>query len=295
MQFDLLIQGGELIDPGAGLTTALDIAIQGETIAAVDRGIPAQAAGKVIDAAGMVVTPGLVDLHTHVYWGASWWGIHPDAVASQTGVTTWVDAGSAGAYTFPGFRRYIVEACQSRVLALLNISAIGLPGMTGELASLDYCDLPMAVRTVETNRDVIVGIKARIDPETTQGTGIEPLRLARRLADEVDLPLMVHIWYGPPSLPEIIELLRPGDVLTHCFTGHEHRILGPDGRLLEFVRRAWDRGLVLDIGHGTGSFSYEVAEALIAQGLLPDVISSDAHQLSVQGPILCVCFMGRIP
>ena len=115
--------------------------------------------------------------------------------------------------------------------------------------------------------------------------GIAPLRPARALADQVELPLMVHIGKGPPALDEIFRLLRPGDILTHCCTGQDNRILEPDGSLKEFVRRAWDAGLVLDVGHGTGSFSFEVAERMLAAGMPPDVISTDAHQLSVQGPM----------
>jgi dihydroorotase len=196
-----------------------------------------------------------------------------------------VDAGTVGAYSLPGFRRYVVEASESRVLAFLNLSCIGLVAPTYELSNLDYCDVPIASQMVEANRDVVVGIKARIDMNTTRGVGLEPLRLARRLADRVDLPLMVHVGKGPPALDDIFTLLRPGDILTHCFTGHDNRIVEPDGRLRDFVRRAWDAGLVLDIGHGSGSFSYPVAEAMLGAGLPPDVISTDIHQMSVLGPM----------
>ncbi len=218
MPFDLLIQGGQVLDPGEGLQGPLDVAIRGGAIAALDHAIPQEASRQVINATGLLVTPGLFDLHTQTFEGGSYWGIDPDPLGSRTGVTTWVDAGSAGAYTFRAFRRY-VEGRQSRVLAFLNISGIGLPGRTYELACLEHCDLAAAGSTVEANRDLIVGIKARIDAETTRGTGIEPLRLARQLADLVDLPLMVHIYMGPPTLKEIIELLRPGDVLTHKLHG----------------------------------------------------------------------------
>ncbi|MFB3818228.1 MAG: amidohydrolase/deacetylase family metallohydrolase [Candidatus Methylomirabilales bacterium] len=283
MDFDLVIRGGEVMDPGSGLRGRLDVGIRGGEIVAVDRGLPAT--GRVIDAAGQVVTPGLFDLHTHVYWGATYWGIQPDPVAARSGVTTWLDAGTAGAYSFPGFRRWVVEASRSRVLALLNLSAIGLIAPTYEVANLDYCDLSLARRTVEENADVILGFKVRIDANTTRGVGLEPLRLARQLADQVGLPLMVHIGKTPPGLDDIFALLRPRDILTHCCTGQANRILEPDGRLKDFVRRAWDAGLILDVGHGTGSFSYEVAEQMLAAGLPPDIISTDAHQLSIQGPM----------
>jgi dihydroorotase len=285
MDFDLVIRGGEVVDPGSGLLGRLDVGIRGGVIAAVDRSLPPEGVGATLDAVGHVVTPGLFDLHTHLYSGATYWGIEPDPIAARTGVTTWLDAGTAGAYSFPSFRRYVVEASEARVLALLNVSSIGLIAPTYELTNLDYCDLGLARQIVDANRDVILGIKARIDANTTRGVGIEPLRLARKLADQVDLPMMVHIGKGPPPLDEIFTLLRAGDILTHCFTGHDNRILEPDGRLRDFVRRAWDEGLVLDVGHGTGSFSYEVAERILAAGMAPDIISSDAHQLSIQGPM----------
>ncbi len=285
MDFDLVITGGEVVDPGSGLLGRMDVGIRGGVIAAVDRALPTRGAGAALDARGQLVTPGLFDLHTHIYWGATYWGIEPDPIAARTGVTTWLDAGTAGAYNFPGFRRYVVDASAARVLALLNVSSIGLVAPTYEFTNLDHCDLALARRIVDANRDVILGIKARIDASTTRGVGLEPMRLARKLADQVGLPLMVHVGKAPPLLEDIFTLLRPGDILTHCFTGHDNRILEADGRLRAFVRRAWDAGIVLDVGHGTGSFSYEVAERMLAEGMPPDVISTDIHQLSVQGPM----------
>ena len=285
MNFDLVIKGGDVVDPGSGLLGKMDVGIRDGVIAAVDRSLPTDAVGATLDAAGKIVTPGLFDLHTHIYWGTTYWGIEPDPVAACTGVTTWLDAGSVGSYSFPGFRRYVVERSAARVLALLNVSAIGLIAPTYELTNLDHCDLDLACTIVDANRDVIVGIKARIDANTTRGVGLEPMRLARKLADQVGLPMMVHIAKAPPSLEDIFTLLRPGDILTHCFTGQANRILEPDGRLKDFVRRAWDGGVVMDVGHGTGSFSYEVTERMLAAGMPPDVISTDAHQLSIQGPM----------
>ncbi len=285
MQFDLLIRGGEVIDPGGEQMGRLDVAIQGNRIAAVDRTIPAEAATEVIDAAGQIVTPGLVDLHTHVYHNVTYWGIHADPVAARSGVTTWLDVGSAGGYNLGGFREWIAKPSTARLYALLNISSIGLTAPTWELTNLDYCDVDLCTQMIEENAELVLGIKARIDRNTTRGTGIEPLRRAREAADRVGLPLMVHIGGGPPSLDEVIDLMRPGDVLTHCFTGHDMRIIDDAGKLLETARRAWDAGIVFDIGHGAGSFSFETAQAMLAEGLFPDVISSDIHQLSIHGPL----------
>ncbi len=287
-RFDTIVAGGEVLDPGAGISGRLDVGIADGRVAAIEPSLDPAGAGRVIDAAGQLVTPGLVDLHTHVYWGVTYWGIEPDPVAARSGVTTWLDVGSAGAYSFPGFRRYVAEPSRARIYSLLNLSAIGLIAETYELANLDYCDVDLAAQLVEPNRDLILGIKARIDRNTTRGTGIRPLELARELADRVGLPLMVHIGNGPPTIDEVAALLRPGDILTHCFTGGDMRIVrdAPEpGRVHEAIAALHERGLILDIGHGTGSFSYAVTEAALAQGLLPDVISSDIHQLSVQGPM----------
>ena len=284
MAHDTVIKGGRVIDPASGVDGMLDVAIADGKVAAVVADIDA-AGAKVIDAAGQIVTPGLVDLHTHIYWGVTYWGIEPDPVAARTGVTTWLDVGSAGGYTFPGFRRYVAESSKVRVFSLLNLSAIGLVAPTWELSNLDYCNVDLATMMVEQNRDLILGIKARIDRNTTRGTGIRPLELARELADRVGLPLMVHIGAGPPTIDEVAHLLRPGDILTHCFTGGDMRILNDDGKINPAIKELHERGLVLDIGHGTGSFSFETTDAMLAQGVLPDVISSDIHQMARQGPM----------
>uniref|UniRef100_A0A7C1FSV8 Amidohydrolase/deacetylase family metallohydrolase n=1 Tax=Thermomicrobium roseum TaxID=500 RepID=A0A7C1FSV8_THERO len=283
--FDTVILGGELVDPGTGRFGRFDIGIRQGRIARVAPSLAGYPAEQVVDARGQLVTPGLIDLHTHVYWGATYWGIEADPVAARTGVTTWLDVGSAGAYTFPGLRRYVIEPSRVRIFAFLNLSSIGLVAPTWEFANLDYCDVELAARVIETNRDVILGVKARIDANTTRGVGIRPLELARKLADELGVPLMVHINNGPPSIDEVAALLRPGDILTHCFTGGTMRILTPEGKLHPTIRTLRERGLVLDVGHGAGSFNFTVAEALLAEGILPDTISSDIHQLAIQRPM----------
>lgn len=283
-QFDLLIRNGRLIDPANGLDGVHDVGVIDGRVAAVEPALPGEARD-LVDATGLLVTPGLVDLHTHCYWGATYWGIEADPVAARSGVTTWLDVGSAGAYTFPGFRRYAAEASRARLLSLLNISAIGLVANTFELATLEYCDVELGQLLVEQNRDLILGIKARIDRNTTRGTGLEPLRRARALADAVALPLMVHVGSAPPALSEVAALLRTGDILTHCCTGNDNRLVDGEGVPFSFIRDLWGQGLVLDLGHGTGSFSFASAEAMLAAGMLPDVISSDIHQMAVLGPM----------
>jgi dihydroorotase len=283
--FDTLIVGGEVIDPGVGLQGALDVAIRDGRIAEVAPNLDRSKAREVIDATGGVVTPGLVDLHTHVYWGATYWGIEADPVAARTGVTTWLDVGSSGSYSWPAFRRFLIEPSKSRIFALLNASSIGLIAPTWEFANLDYCDLDLAETIVNANRDLILGIKARIDQNTTRGVGIRALELARELADRVGLPLMTHIGYGPPTIDEVAPLLRPGDILTHCFTGGDMKIVDDEGVPNPAIMALREQGLILDIGHGTGSFSYDTAEAMLKAGVKPDVISSDIHQMAIQGPM----------
>lgn len=283
--YDTVITGGEVIDPGTNTIGRFDVAILDGVIAAVEPSISASRARRQIDATGHYVTPGLVDLHTHIYWGATYWGIEADPVAARTGVTTWLDVGSAGGYSFPGFREYIVNRSDVRIYALLNLSSIGLVAPTFELANPDYWDLDLAQGVIERNRDVILGIKARIDRRTTRGVGIEPLARARELADRVGLPLMTHIGTSPPTIQEVIAFLRPGDILTHCFTWQDMAIAGPDGTVLPEIRQLQEAGLILDVGHGTGSFGYEIAESMIEQGIRPDVISSDIHQMAIQGPM----------
>jgi dihydroorotase len=285
MRFDLLIRGGEVVDPGGGKEGRLDVAIERDRIAAVDKDISPESAFHVVDAGGQIVTPGLVDLHTHVFHKITYWGIDPDPVASRTGVTTWNDAGSAGALTLPGLRDFVVRPAQVGITAFLNISSIGLVCDDYECANSHYLDVELFRRLADRNRDLVRGVKVRMgNVPTFEGDALEPLRRARRAADECELPLMVHIAFGPPAVEEVLPFLKPNDVLTHCFTGLPMRIVDAEGRLLDTAKRAWDSGVVMDIGHGTGSFSFETAEAVTAAGHKPDVISTDLHQLSINGP-----------
>jgi dihydroorotase len=285
MRFDLLIKGGEVVDPASGYHGHLDVAVKAGRIAAVEPDIPADTAFEVIDASGQYVTPGLVDLHTHVYRGVTFWGINADAIAWRTGVSTWLDVGSSGAFTLPGFHEFVVKPATVRIFALLNISSIGLVAETYELSNLAYCNVDLCTRLASQYPDVVRGVKVRIDRMTVGENGLEPLRRARRAADECELPLMVHIGYGPPKIEDVLGLMRPGDVLTHCSTGLTMRLVDESGQVIEAAKRARDAGVIMDVGHGSGSFSFETAEALFEADYKIDVISSDIHQLSVHGPM----------
>ena len=269
MTYDLLLTGGDVL--GAGRA---DLVVRDGLIAAVGPGLTG-VARTVVDVAGLLVTPGLVDLHTHV--GPGYWGIDPDPVAWRSGVTTWVDAGSAGAYTVDGLRR-VVAGTPLRVPALLNISAVGLAGRTGEGRDLGNCDTALAVDTVQAHRDLIRGLKVRIDRETVGANGVEPLRRGLAAADACGVPVMVHIGTAPPALDEVLGLLRPGDIVTHCASG----IAAPLGPAVHAAR---ERGVLLDLGHGSGGFAFDVLEEQIATGLAPDTVSTDLHARSVHGPV----------
>jgi len=267
MTYDLVLAGGEVHGTGRA-----DLAVHEGRIAAIGPGLTG---ARAHDVSGCLITPGLIDLHTHV--GPGYWGIEPDPVAWRSGVTTWVDAGSAGAYTIAGLRRVASEV-DVRVPALLNISAVGLAGRTGECRDLANCDAGLAVETIRANRDLIRGIKVRIDHETVGRNGVEPLRRALDAAEACGVPVMVHIGTTPPALDDVLALLRPGDIVTHCASGIASA-LGAG------VRKAYERGVLLDIGHGSGGFAFEVAEAQIAAGLRPYTISTDLHARSVHGPV----------
>jgi dihydroorotase len=231
----------------------------------------------------------MIDLHVHVFWGVSHLGIEPDPHCVAKGVTTAVDAGSAGADTFPGFRRYVIDVSATRLFAQLNISSQGMISReTGELDDIKWASVSKAIATIERHRDVILGVKVRLTRHSLVGetAGIRPLHLARDAADAAGLPIMVHpqgAWCD--SLDDILAVMRERDILTHCYHGSSHGILNPDGTVRGSVRSALERGVIFDVGHGAGSFSWDVAEQAISQGVEPQTISSDLHLYNVNGPV----------
>jgi dihydroorotase len=287
-RYDLLLAGGTLLDPGAGVRTATNIAFRDGVVAAIDPGLRHADAAETVDCAGRLVAPGMIDLHVHVFYGVSHYGIEPDPNCVAKGVTTAVDAGSAGADTFPGFRKYVIDVAATRLFARLNISSQGmLTAAVGELDDLRYASVPKAIATIEQHRDVILGVKVRLTRRqiVSRDAGMKPLYLAREAADAVRLPIMVHpqeAWCE--SLDDILAVMRGGDMLTHCFHGQSHGILDDRGNVRRSVREAMERGVIFDVGHGRGSFSWRVAERALAQGVQPQTISSDLHAYNVNGP-----------
>jgi dihydroorotase len=285
---DLILTGGRVIDPASGRDEIADVAFTDGKIAAVGRELP-RGAAKTVDVSGKLVTPGLIDLHTHVYWGGTSLGVDAAAVARTSGTTTFVDAGSSGPGNFHGFRRHVIEPSPVRILPILNVSHAGIFAfsatvMVGECADLRLLDPRDCVRVINANRDLIVGVKVRVGRTAGGNSGIAPLDIALEVAEEVGLPVMAHLDHPPPSRLEVLSRMRPGDIVTHCFRPFPNAPVSPDGRVREEVAAARERGVVFDIGHGGGSFGFRTAEGMLAAGFLPDVISSDVHALSINGP-----------
>lgn len=284
--YDLLISGGTLVDPAQKIHGRRDVAFKDGRVAALSDAIPANQADQVVDATGRIVTPGLIDLHVHVFEGVSYLGVNPDAECLGRGSTTVVDAGSAGAQTFPGFRKYIIDVSETRIFAQLNISVQGmLTELVGELDDIRWVDVPRALQTIEANRDLILGVKVRLTRDSIVGrsAGITPLHLAREVADATGLSIMVHpqdAWCE--SLDDILSVMKDHDILTHTYHGKGHGILGSDGNMRHSVLEAAERGVIFDVGHGAGSFTWDVAERALNQGFAPQTISTDIHTQSME-------------
>lgn len=296
MSFDLLIKGGRLIDPASGFDGKRDVGLSGNRISAIEETIPDEAASRIVDARDCIVAPGLIDLHSHVYWGGTSLGVDADRLAARSGTTTYIDAGSAGAGNFLGFRQHVIDRSTVRILAYLNISFAGIFGfsnriMVGECGDLALCDPREAVACVREHSDVVVGVKVRSGRIAGGASGIAPVEMAIEAADRARLPVMAHIDEPPPGRMEVLDRLRPGDVLTHCFRPFPNAPVNGAGTIRADMLLARERGIIFDIGHGMGSFDFDVARTMLRDGFAPDVISSDVHLLSVDGPAfdLLVC------
>ncbi len=283
--YDLVIRGGTVVDPSQGINGRADVAIADGVVREVAPGIRT-AARRDLDASGLIVTPGLVDIHIHAYQHVSHYGIDPDQTCLATGVTTAVDAGTAGRCIWPGLRHYVLDRCRTRTYAFLHISGMGmLTDSVGEGQDLRWLDVAAADAIASENRDRVLGIKVRQDVNRVGDSGVEPLRRAVLAGERLNLPVMVHIGKTPAPLAELAGMMRPGDIITHCFHGWEEGVLDENGTVIPELRRAAQRGIIFDVGHGAGSFSFPVTEAALAQDFLPDTISTDLHTYSLNGPV----------
>ena len=293
--YDLLLKGGTVVDPSMGLHGVHDIAVQEGKIARLAPTIPPEEATQVVDVAGHLVTPGLIDLHAHVFGGFTGNGVHPDVGGVHAGVTTIVDAGSAGCATFGGFPNHIIPRCHTEIIPFLHICQTGL-ATNPDIIAESSINLEGTLRVADQYKGLIHGIKARMVSPALEIFGLEMPRLARRAARESGIKLMVHIGdttkrYDPNVIRQLLPLLDEGDILTHYFTANPGGVLDANGKLVPEAREAANRGVWLDTAHGQRNFSFDVARRVIDQGLLPHCISTD---LTVPGRLNTVHSMMEI-
>ena len=290
MQADLLLKGGRVIDPQSATDDILDITVAGSKIQEIGKNLESNNA-QTFDCHGLIVTPGLIDLHTHVYWGGTAIGVDPDEHADKSACTTLVDAGTAGPGNLAGFVKHIIEPARVRILPFLNLSFAGIFAfsdrvMVGECLDLEMLNAEAALECSIDYADIIAGIKVRVGRYASGAMGIHPMNIALDVCEEANLRLMCHLDHPPPSREEVVSRLRPGDILTHCFKPFPNApVRLRDGGIYEEIKLARERGVIFDIGHGAGSFSFKTGEAMLASGFKPDCISSDIHCLSVNGPV----------
>jgi dihydroorotase len=289
--YDLVIKGGKVVDPSQNIEEVRDVAVRAGKIAKVEKNIPIDRSREVLNATGMIVTPGLIDIHVHVLPYVGETGTEPDPCCLMRGVTTAVDAGTTGAFTLPALRKFVVERSDTRVRALLHVVAIGMivavtPGME-ELGDLRYCDPDRAVKAALDNKDLVLGFKIRVDRKfTVLGTNdIEAMKRSRIAADRASLPLTTHIGGSYTPLRDFLVLMKEGDIITHIYNPRPNSIFDDRGEILAEVNEARKRGVLIDVGHGRTNFSFRVAEKCMGKGLLPDTISSDVSNGSVRGPV----------
>lgn len=285
----LILRGGHVIDPSQNLDGVMDVAFENGRVAGIGPSVKPAPDAEIRDVSGYIVTPGLIDLHTHVYWGGTSLGIDADEFCRASGVTTSVDTGSAGPGNFMGFRKHVIEKSEARILAYLHVSFAGIYAfsktvMVGESEEMRLMAPADAVKVADANRDVIVGIKVRVGKHSSGISGTQPLDIALQVADETGMPLMCHIDHPPPTYEEVVDRLRPGDILTHCFRPFPNAPCTGQGTVKHAVQRARERGVIFDVGHGGGSFSFKTARTMMANGFYPDTISSDIHTVCIDGP-----------
>jgi len=292
---DLVIKNGRVLNPATGLDATMDVGINEGVIAVVASDLEIPPGTKVLNADGCLVLPGLIDFHTHVNFGGGPWGIDPNDLGPKTGVTTMIDAGSTGAGNFKGLYHHIIRRSLINILAFIHIAYNGVDGciylpknvlVVGELEDIRRALVEPTAEIGFQYPDIIRGIKIRASVEAVGNHGLTGIALAQQAAERLNVPVMVHIGAPPPTRREILERLRPGDILTHAFRGNPNSPLNRDGSLIPEMVEAREKGVLFDIGHGCGSFSFKVGQKMIQDfDFLPDIISSDIHMFSINGPV----------
>ncbi len=291
--YDFVLINGTVIDPTVGLNARRNVALQGGRVAAILDPAAPVVAQQTLDCAGLLVVPGLIDFHVHVFPGVSNFGVDPDETCLARGVTTVLDFGTAGGLIFDGFRRFVIDTAKTRVKALMLIAGQGLissndtkPAL-GELWDIAYCDVEGCVEAVEKHRDCVAGIKVRCMDNISNGgkNEAEGLRRARLAADATKLPLVVHPANSSLRIEHLFETLRSGDVMTHCYHDKNCKLVDDHTQVCSIVREKQREGVLLDVGHGSGSFAWRVTRAMLDQGVLPDFLGSDLHTYNVHGPV----------
>ncbi|WFE97678.1 hypothetical protein [Micromonospora sp. WMMD987] len=283
-RYDLVLAGGQVFDGETGASRVADVAVSGDRVARIAPGLAA-AADRVVDCTGQYVLPGLVEAHTHIFAEVSKVGAPPDEAHLHRGVVAACDAGTVGASTFAAFEKYVAEPARMRLVNFLNVSVLGLIDFRfGELINPGTLVPEDALAVAEANPHRVRGFKIRLS-EDVVGLDWRPLlKRSLALAAEAGLPLMIHIGETPEPLPVILPLLRPGDVVAHCYTGKPYGILD-DGTVLPEVYAARERGVLFESAHGKSNLSFAVARPAIEQGFLPDVVTSDTSARNWRGPV----------
>jgi len=296
MQYELLIKGGEVVDPAQGIRSQQDIAISQGKIAALAPNIATNEAVRIIDAKGKIVTSGLIDIHAHVAGGLVQSAVSPDEAGVLSGVTTVCDAGSTGYANFLGFKKFILPQARTDVFCFLNLCSTGLALMP-ELTSWNSVNLEAMLETITKNRDIIKGIKLRAIGALAQSLGLGAVKAAKKLASEVRLPLLVHVGIDPSEsgdsalvkradafTRELLPLLDKGDILTHIYTWKAGGVIEGNGMVLPELKEAMERGVVLDAAQGFTSTSFEIAKIGLAKGILPNTLSTDLTVDTINDP-----------
>jgi dihydroorotase len=286
LKYELVVANGDVLDPSQKLRGKRDIGIRYGQVAAIAASIPPDRSVQRIDVGGRLVTPGLIDLHTHLcpHLGL---GLPADELVGITCTTTAVSAGDAGWHTWGVFRHLALANSRTRLFSFVHISSIGLAGglAPGEMLNIDYANVDGCAKVVAENPDAVLGVKVRITDSVVGQNGLEPLRRALRAAEIAGkgMRVMCHIGSAPGSLSDLLDLLRPGDILTHAYSGAGNNTV-QNGQLLAAAKAAKQRGVIIDVGHGGGSFDFTVCEPAMQQGMPPDTISSDIHSVSINTP-----------